>query len=349
MLALSVIALIGSAALARAPEPFEVKPTAQTDAVASKGDAADDPAVWVNPRDPAKSLVITTDKKAGLNVYGLDGKLIQSLPGGRPNNVDVRTGFATPGYFGGTVALVVASDRDGDVLRFWRVDEDALRLVPLPGTISPGVGEVYGVCLYRDPTDGRLYSFVSGKAGRVAQHRLGITPAGTVQGVFARAFEVGGQVEGLAADDANGVLFVAEEGAALWKYPAGPREEVVREAIDLPAPRGHFTPDAEGVAIVPRGDGSGFVILSSQGSSTFIVYDRRPPHRHLGTFRVGTGDGIDAVEETDGIEAVGVNLGPAFPKGVFIAQDGKRPEDERQNFKFVPWDAIEARLSPASR
>src|SRR5690349_1849047 len=48
-----------------------VMPVLETVPVANPEDAADDPAIWVNPKDPAKSAVIGTDKKGGLYVYDL--------------------------------------------------------------------------------------------------------------------------------------------------------------------------------------------------------------------------------------------------------------------------------------
>ena len=39
----------------------------------------DDPAIWINPADPAKSLIIGTDKDddGAYYVYDLDGKIIE--------------------------------------------------------------------------------------------------------------------------------------------------------------------------------------------------------------------------------------------------------------------------------
>lgn len=56
-----------------------VQPVAivQTEPVPSQGDAADDPAIWIHPGDPALSLVLGTDKKGGLNVFDLEGKRLQ--------------------------------------------------------------------------------------------------------------------------------------------------------------------------------------------------------------------------------------------------------------------------------
>jgi 3-phytase len=45
------------------------------------------------------------------------------------------------------------------------------------------------------------------------------------------------------------------------------------------------------------------------------------------------------VTETDGIHVTTGNLGPLFPKGVFIAQDGL-DDKGKQKFKFVPWQLI---------
>ena len=57
----------------------------------------DDPAIWIHPTDPSKSLIFGTDKvpaKGGLYVFGLDGSQKAAFtPLDRPNNVDVAYGF----------------------------------------------------------------------------------------------------------------------------------------------------------------------------------------------------------------------------------------------------------------
>ncbi|MBL9200228.1 MAG: phytase, partial [Opitutaceae bacterium] len=50
----------------------------------------DDPAIWVNAADPAKSLVLGTDKDTdgALYAYDLEGKIVQRVGDlKRPNNV----------------------------------------------------------------------------------------------------------------------------------------------------------------------------------------------------------------------------------------------------------------------
>ena len=90
-------------------EPVTARPEAraQTAPVPHRGDAADDPAVWIHPRDPGLSLVLGTDKQGGLHSYNMDGseqQVIADAP--RPNNVDVLYGFKLEGR---TVDLAVAS------------------------------------------------------------------------------------------------------------------------------------------------------------------------------------------------------------------------------------------------
>lgn len=62
----------------------------------NRKDDADDPAIWIHPIDPSKSVIIGTDKdkdSGGLYVWDLQGRQIQhvQLPG--PNNVDVHYGL----------------------------------------------------------------------------------------------------------------------------------------------------------------------------------------------------------------------------------------------------------------
>jgi hypothetical protein len=80
--------------MALAPAPARgqiasVPAAAETEPVASALDAADDPAIWVHPADPALSLVIGTDKQAGVYVYDLAGAERQFVATGGANNVDV--------------------------------------------------------------------------------------------------------------------------------------------------------------------------------------------------------------------------------------------------------------------
>src|SRR5260221_11510752 len=119
-------------------------PVAETTPVLSDGDAAADIAVWVNPADPAASLVIGTDKRGALESYDLKGQRVQRLPRppGTVNIVDVRTGFPLGGR---TVALVGTGGR---AISFFRIHPAGR---PLPEGGGPGFsqpGAQGGFCLY---------------------------------------------------------------------------------------------------------------------------------------------------------------------------------------------------------
>jgi 3-phytase len=111
--------------------------------------------------------------------------------------------------------------------------------------------------------------------------------------------------------------------------------------------------DVEGLAIyAPPGASSdqGYLIASSQGNFTYVVYDRAAPHAYRGTFQIvdNTDLKIDGVQETDGLDVVAAPLGPDYPVGMLVVQDGynKNPDgsDANQNFKYVSWADIAAAL-----
>src|SRR5262245_30405517 len=70
----------------------EVHAGAETEPVEVAGDAADDPAI-VAGATADDTRVVGTQKKGGIYVYDLKGKIAQAIPGGRPNNVDMRPDF----------------------------------------------------------------------------------------------------------------------------------------------------------------------------------------------------------------------------------------------------------------
>ena len=92
LLATALLAMLAACATAPLGPMVSIPATRETAAVAQTGDAADDPAIWVAP-DPAQSLVLATQKQGGLYVFDLAGAIVQEIPGGRPNNIDLRAGF----------------------------------------------------------------------------------------------------------------------------------------------------------------------------------------------------------------------------------------------------------------
>ncbi|WEK03554.1 MAG: phytase [Candidatus Devosia phytovorans] len=117
--------LAGTALPTHAQTVADVAPTLQTPILTEEdADAdADDPTIYVNADDAAKSLVVTAVKNGGIRVYGLDGALIQTiLPAedGRINNVDIVYGFVLDD--GSKADLIIGADRGLDIIRAWRID-----------------------------------------------------------------------------------------------------------------------------------------------------------------------------------------------------------------------------------
>jgi 3-phytase len=316
--------------------------TVETDPVPHRGDAADDPAIWVHPTDPSLSTIIGTDKQGGLAVYDLSGKQLQYLPDGKMNNVDLRYNFPLGGR---AVAVVAATNRSDDSIAVYRVDPATRHLENVAARPIRTGTSVYGLCMYRSRITAKSYVFVTYGKGGVQQWELFDNDSGRIDARKVRTFSLRSQSEGCAADDELGHLYLAEEKVGIWKYGAEPDAGETRTQVDSTGADGHLTADVEGLAIYSASGGVGYLIASSQGSSTFVVYRRETNNAHVGTFAIGARNGIDAVEHTDGIDVTSASLGPAFPHGLFVAQDGVN-DGGNQNFKLVPWEIIANAIKP---
>lgn len=313
----------------------EVVATVETEPVSTGGDSADDPALWVNPADPQLSLVIGTNKKRGLEVYDLSGKEIQFLADGELNNVDSRDDFPLDGK---KVPIVTASNRSNNSIAIYKINAETRRLENVAAGVIKTNEAAYGACMYRSNKTGKFYYIGASKHGVVEQYELFDAGQGTVNAKKVRQINVGTQLEGCVADDELGYLYVGEENVAIWKYQAEPDANSERTKVDGVG-NGNLVADIEGLTIAYGTDGKGYLIASSQGNDTFAVYRREGTNAYVKSFRIMAGK-IDRVTNTDGIHATTANLGPLFPKGVFIAQDGS-DDSGKQNFKLVPWQSIE--------
>jgi len=327
--------------LAAAEAIATVTPRVETQPVASYGDAADDPAIWVHPEDPALSLVIGTQKQRGLHVYDLEGNELQFLPDGRINNVDLRDGFSLGGN---SVSLLAASNRTHDSISLYIVDVESRRLIHVSdGIVSAEMNDPYGLCMYHNPDSDEFYAFVNDSSdGRFVQFRLFESSPGLVSAEVVREFVVGTQSEGCVADDASGTLYVAEEDFGIYRYGAEPDSGDARTLVET-VESGRLTADVEGLALWALEDGTGYLVVSNQGVNNFVLYRREGENEYVGTFHVvaNPARGFDGVSETDGLEVTSTPLGEAFPRGLMVAQDGRNiAPAERQNFKYVSWADI---------
>lgn len=297
-------------------------------------DAADDPAIWRNPRRPGQSLIVGTDKKAGLYVYGLDGQVRHFEAAGRVNNVDLVD-------LGRRGVIVVASDRN-DVanakLRIYRLDTKSGALASL-GTVGGGSGEAYGICLMRRGRD--LFAFSVLKHGEIVQLRLDLSgPQPRSQVV--RSLRVATQPEGCVVDPRSATLYVGEEDRGVWSFDARSAGPVAGRLV-APVDGAQLFADTEGLALAPKGRRGGWLVVSSQGDNAYALY-ALPDMRPAGRFRVAAGS-LGSTEETDGIEVKLGNFGRNYPRGLMVVQDGQNAP-RAQNFKLIDWRAVVRAVLP---
>jgi 3-phytase len=321
---LSACTTLGSIGWSRLMQ--SVPPAVETDPVPSRMDAADDAAIWINPADATSSLIVATDKQSGLLVYRLDGSRQQFLRLGHPNNVDLRTGA----WGNADLTLVAASGRRPSELLLLTLDHATGRL-ELQRRHEVDLREPYGLCLYQD-ADREPYVFLNSVDGALVQYA--VAPDYTISEV--RRTRIRTQPEGCVVDDAEGLLYIGEEGHGIWRMSARPEDDVDRELLDE-VRNGHLVADIEGLALYdgPRK----LLIASSQGNDSFAVYDVATS-THLASFRVGGIKRIDDVTDTDGIEVTAVSL-PEYAHGMLVVQDGHNSDPpENQNFKIVSFSDV---------
>ncbi|MGW9039012.1 phytase, partial [Streptomyces sp. NPDC055721] len=362
----AALAVVTAASATTPPAPATVTARVETPAVyddeAGGSANADDPAVWVDPTRPGRSIVIGTLKEAGLDVYGLDGRRLQHIaapqaPGedaapGRFNNVDIVYGFELAGR---KTDLALVSDRGRDRVRAYAIDPVAVAAgrPPLRDVTAADVAPVfaasesevdeqhtaYGLAAYSDDDD--AYVVVSrreetslrlleledrgGRVGYRTEDTLDLPASFTLpDGTSWRPCADPGerpQVEGMAVDQEEHVLYAAQETVGLWRvelddaefekpelldrvreygtpwtYDTAEEECVLDTAHDPGFGGEHLSADAEGVTVYHAGDGAGYVLASSQGDNTFAAYDRRGRNAYLGSFAIGDGAATDGVQ-----------------------------------------------------
>ena len=303
---------------------------AQTPPVGTvREDAADDPAIWRNPADPAASLIVGTDKKGGLYVYDLKGAQKSFLAASGLNNVDL---VELPD---GRV-LVAASDRNDLAMAHLHLSllDTRTGLLTTIGRQPVGPGEGYGICFGAVKPNGEVTVYSAPKNGIIYQSTFGLgIPVGTVRTLAT----VPSQPEGCIADPRTGTLYIGEENAGIWAIDTATGDKRMVAAVD----NRMLVADVEGLAIAPEGTDGGYLVASSQGDNAYAVY-RLPGVTPVGRFHIEAG-AYGSAEETDGIELDNRDFGPDFPKGLFVVQDGINAP-YAQNFKYVRWDEVLAAL-----
>jgi 3-phytase len=324
---------------------IDLRPVAATDQVVKD---PDDPAIWVHPDEPERSLILGTDKTGaphgGLYVFGLDGKIRQKITGiDRPNNVDVEYRLAVGGR---RVDIAVLTERYKSQLRVFRIEPDGSGISDISGGLSVFQGKrgeqaaPMGIALYRRPSDGAIFAIVSRKTGPrdayLWQYRLEDDGSGKVRAIKVREFgrfSGRGEIEAVVVDDALGYVYYADEGDGIHKWHADPDHPDSGRELAHFGKEG-FKADREGIAIYAKPDGTGYLVCTDQlaGNSEYRVYRREgrqgSPHDHSEVVAVIRG----GADSTDGIEITAAALGPQFTQGLLVAMNSKG-----RNFLLYPF------------
>ncbi|WBL43707.1 phytase [Algoriphagus halophytocola] len=303
----------------------------------------DDPAIWVNPDDASKSLIIGTDKNedGALYVFDLKGNAVDSLIVRniqRPNNVDVGYGLDLGDR---SVDFAVTGERMTSKLRFYSLP-DMQEINPggievYEGETGPEYKDLMGVALFQDKTTGKNYVIAGRKNGPTDgtylwQYEI-LAENGQINLALVRkfgSFSGSKEIEAIAVDAELGYIYYSDEGAGVKKYYADP--EKGNEELAFFAQEG-FTDDHEGISIYKLDDKTGYILVSDQGANLFHVFPREGspsnPHEHklLTTIPAST-------ISSDGSESSSASLGSEFPHGVFVAMS------DDKTFQIYRWEDI---------
>jgi len=328
-----------SVATALPLSPDTLNPVVITDTL--PGDS-DDPAIWINTADPARSLVLGTDKgdtTGGVYVFDLAGRIDRRrsvTPLRRMNNVDLAYRVEVAGR---PTDIAVATERNRMAIRVFALPE--MRAID-GGGVPVFEGDTtrapMGVALYRRPRDGAVFAIVGGKSGPtegyLLQYRLTFTD-GKATATKVRAFGTWSgkkEVEAIVVDASRGFVYYSDENVGVRKYHADP-DSGSRE-LALFATTG-VADDHEGLAIYARDDSTGYLLMSDQGANRVQVFPREgtatSPHDHplLAVIPV-------RAQATDGLEVTSAALGAAFPRGMLVMMS------DRGAFHFYRWEDVEA-------
>ena len=317
----------------------DVKPAIITEPV---GFDTDDPAIWVNPADPSKSLVIGTDKDAdgALYVFDLQGKIIQSkVVHGlkRPNNVDLAYGLMLNGK---PTDIAITTERLTHKLRIFSLPDmkpvDKGGIPVFEGETGNEYRDLMGIAIYT-AKDGKMYAIVGRKSGPpngyLWQYLLADDGSGNVKATLVRKFgQYSGkkEIESIAVDNELKHIYYSDEQVGVREYDADPKAGDKQLAIFGTT---GFKVDHEGISIYKLTDTTGYILVSDQGANRFQIFNRegttKNPNEHKLLKVVNV-----AARESDGSDVVNVPLNDTFKHGLFVVMSTDK------TFHYYRWEDI---------
>ncbi len=306
-----------------------VRPKAETaplfDDEAGGNADADAPAIWRDPADPGRSLVIATAKQGGLGpTTWTRARCGRSPP--RPGRAPMTSPAAstTSTWCRACAWAACARTSRWSATAAGTVDYRQVRTLDLPSSFRLPNGASWTPCA---------------EPGELPQ------------------------VEGMVVDPADGTLYAGREDVGIWRIDVGltgtpvlidkvreygvpgtydEQTEECTPGIDPGFDGTHPTADVEGLTLVNEPGGDGYLLASSQGDDTFVAYDRErdEDNEYENAFRIAAASPtLDGSEVCDGAAALNAPLGTRYPDGLLVVQDGEEtPGDgdrEATGFKFV--------------
>lgn len=282
----------------------------------------DDPAIWINKNDASKSIVFGTDKNTNGAIYAFDlaGKIIEektirNLK--RPNNVDLEYGFQLNDST--KVDVIAFTERERKQIRLFSVPDmkplDNGGFPVFKDAKMPEANLPMGIALYKSPETNKLNAIVGRKTGPnngyLYQYELNSDSLGVHSNLVRKFGEFSGkkEIEAIAVNDKEGIVYYSDEGHCIRKYHAEPSKGD-KEIYCFGGE--HFKADIEGIAIAHYTDRS-ILIVSNQQAGTFNIFDAKT-NAFIKEINLGT-------TETDGCEVTTVALGEAFPNGLFVSMN----------------------------
>lgn len=304
---------------------------------------SDDPAIWINPLDASKSLVIGTDKatEGGLYVFDLQGKIQHNLVVKglkRPNNVDVAYGLMLNGK---ATDIAITTERFTHKLRIFSLPDlkpvDNGGLPMFEGETAPEFRDLMGISIYTSKA-GKMYAIVGRKTGPedgtyLWQYLLTDDGAGHVKAELVRKFgQYSGkkEIEAIAVDNELGYIYYSDEQFGVRQYYADP--EKGSKELSLFATTG-FKEDHEGISIYKTSATEGYILVSDQGANQFHIFNRagtaKNPYAHelLKVVKV-------SANHSDGSDVVNVPLNNTFKHGLFVVMS------DDKTFHYYRWEDI---------
>jgi len=319
---------------------FTVQATHETAPMHSAGDAADDPAIWFNSKKPSESRILGTNKKGGLMSYDLTGKLLQEVPNGRVNNVDIIQGISVNGKL---FDVAMASNRTLNSITTYLINSSTGEIQDYFDKLIISLEDIYGLCMAQ--YEGSNAVWINSKDGTFVEYTFP-SKSDKLMLTRGRSFKLPSQPEGCSYNKNTKTLIAGEENSAVWAVKLDAKK--LRPSKIIKADDDVIVADIEGIDIAyATADHGDILIISSQGDNSYVIAEAQEPYSILGKFKV-TGNtklGVDGSSETDGLAVSTHVFNDDYPEGLLVVQDGFNVmPTQNQNFKLISLKDILSKL-----